>query len=197
MVYSEGMEDVKHPDHIEDVARAFQWTASNIIEYGGDPETLFLCGHSAGAHLITLLSLDHSYLKKIDSQAFNNIKGVIGISGVYNFGRLKKLPFFGNFLYLDTVLSTQTKTDIYNISPLTHVHKTGFPFLFLNAKFDWFLTKDTKEMVDALRQVEVDVEFRENVTSTHMSIVSSFNTKDDPVSPIIEEWISPIISKQL
>src|SRR5205809_2087088 len=54
---------VIHPEHIKDVARAFAWTVKNISKYGGDPTSLFLCGHSAGGHLVSLLATDRSYLK--------------------------------------------------------------------------------------------------------------------------------------
>src|SRR6516164_2426591 len=47
---------VKHPEHVKDVARAFAWTRRHIKEYGGDPDRIFLCGHSAGGHLVSLLA---------------------------------------------------------------------------------------------------------------------------------------------
>src|SRR3954447_11650612 len=54
---------VTHPEHIKDVARAFAWTSKNISKYGGNPTALFLCGHSAGGHLVSLLATDRNYLK--------------------------------------------------------------------------------------------------------------------------------------
>jgi acetyl esterase/lipase len=39
---------VQHPAHIEDVARAFAWVYRNIAQYGGNPEKIFVMGHSAG-----------------------------------------------------------------------------------------------------------------------------------------------------
>src|SRR5262245_40001565 len=78
---------VKHPEHVKDVARAFAWIRKNIARYGGDPDCIFLSGHSAGAHLVSLLVTDTSYLDdpalKLDDKARAAIKGVIGISGVY------------------------------------------------------------------------------------------------------------------
>jgi acetyl esterase/lipase len=53
----------KHPEHIKDVARAFAWTRRHVMDYGGDPDRIFLCGHSAGAHLVSLLATNESYLK--------------------------------------------------------------------------------------------------------------------------------------
>ncbi len=54
---------VQHPEHVKDVARAFAWTHKHIADYGGRADELFVCGHSAGGHLISLLATDESYLK--------------------------------------------------------------------------------------------------------------------------------------
>ncbi len=78
---------VKHPEHVKDVARAFAWCRRNAARYGGDPDCIFLAGHSAGGHLVALLATDESYLKDpslgLDDGARKAIKGVIGLSGVY------------------------------------------------------------------------------------------------------------------
>ncbi len=78
---------VKHPEHVKDVARAFAWTRSHVREYGGDPDRIILCGHSAGGHLVALLATDESYLKdpalKLKDEDRAAIRGVIGVCGVY------------------------------------------------------------------------------------------------------------------
>jgi acetyl esterase/lipase len=74
--------DVKHPEHITDVARAFAWAHSHIAEYGGLTDRLFLAGHSAGGHLAALLATDDRYLKT-HGLSTADIRGVIAISGVY------------------------------------------------------------------------------------------------------------------
>lgn len=73
---------IKHPEHIRDIARVFAWTHANIAKHGGDPNQLFLVGHSAGGHLVTLLSTDEQYLKA-EGRSINDIRGVVGLSGVY------------------------------------------------------------------------------------------------------------------
>lgn len=72
----------KHPRHVKDVARAVRWTRENIARYGGDADRLFLAGHSAGGHLVSLLGTDESYLKDV-GVGIDNIRGIISISGVY------------------------------------------------------------------------------------------------------------------
>src|SRR5262249_56357633 len=53
--------EVKHPEHVKDIARAFAWTRAHIAQYGGDPDKIFLAGHSAGAHLVALPSTPRPY----------------------------------------------------------------------------------------------------------------------------------------
>jgi hypothetical protein len=73
---------VRHPEHIQDCARAFAWLRDHVKEYGGDPERLFVSGQSAGGHLSALLTLNRKYLGdlKVPEDA---IKGVIPMSGIY------------------------------------------------------------------------------------------------------------------
>ena len=56
---------VKHPTHIKDVANALKWVRDNIQDYGGDPDRIAVFGHSAGAHLATLLCTNTSYINNV------------------------------------------------------------------------------------------------------------------------------------
>jgi acetyl esterase/lipase len=73
---------VKHPEHIKDVARAFAWTHAHIAGFGGRPDRVYLLGHSAGGHLVSLLATDESYLCA-EGLSSKDIRGVISVSGVY------------------------------------------------------------------------------------------------------------------
>ncbi len=78
---------VKHPDQVKDVARAFAWVRAHVRDYGGDPDRIFLCGHSAGGHLVALLATDDEYLKnpelKLNAEDRAALKGVMAVSGIY------------------------------------------------------------------------------------------------------------------
>jgi acetyl esterase/lipase len=77
------MPGVKYRDQAQDVARALSWTLRNIGRYGGSADQVFLCGHSAGGHLASLVMADDAYLKaeKIKTPP---VKGVIAVSGIYD-----------------------------------------------------------------------------------------------------------------
>jgi arylformamidase len=53
---------IRHPDHAHDVAEAVGWVHDEIARFGGDPDRIALLGHSAGAHLVSLVGTDPSHL---------------------------------------------------------------------------------------------------------------------------------------
>ena len=75
---------VRFPVFVEDAARAVAWTLRNIDRYGGNPQRVFVMGHSAGAHIALLLTLDRHYLAATGVSA-DDLRGVIGLSGPYDF----------------------------------------------------------------------------------------------------------------
>ncbi len=71
---------VKAPVYIEDAAAAIAWTMKHIAAYGGDPEAVFISGHSAGGYLASMVGMDTTYLEKHDLKA-NDLAGIISYSG--------------------------------------------------------------------------------------------------------------------
>ena len=53
---------IKFPDHPHDVGEAIGWLSRHVATYGGDPDRIALIGHSAGAHLVSLVSTDPEYV---------------------------------------------------------------------------------------------------------------------------------------
>jgi acetyl esterase/lipase len=74
----------RFPVFMEDGAAAIAWTKQHVANYGGDPQKLFIAGHSAGAHLGGLLLTDARYLKKHALSPLD-VQGFSGLAGPYNF----------------------------------------------------------------------------------------------------------------
>ncbi len=70
---------VRFPVFVQDGARAVRWTRANAERFGGDPGSIFLMGHSAGAHIASLPALDPRYLGDDILPA-----GMIGLAGPYD-----------------------------------------------------------------------------------------------------------------
>ena len=75
--------EVRYPDFLYDSARALGWVQDNIAQYGGDPNRLFLAGHSAGAYNAVMLALDPAFLREFGVTM--PILGVAALSGPFDF----------------------------------------------------------------------------------------------------------------
>lgn len=76
---------VKFATIIGDVRDAVEWVAHHGAQHGLNTDALVLMGHSAGAQMTALLTLDESYLT-VATRA--RLKGYVGLAGPYDF-----LPF--------------------------------------------------------------------------------------------------------
>ena len=60
---------------------AVAWTYKNIADYGGDPEQIYISGHSAGGHIAAMMLATDWASWGVDGAA---IKGALAISGLYD-----------------------------------------------------------------------------------------------------------------
>lgn len=72
------------PAMLEDTAKAVAWTRNNIAKFGGDPDSIFISGHSAGAYNVAMIGLDDRWMDA-EGLSAGDISGVIGMSGPYDF----------------------------------------------------------------------------------------------------------------
>jgi acetyl esterase/lipase len=63
-----------------DVARAVKWVHAHIAEHGGNPASIVLMGHSAGAQLASLVGTDRKWLEEAGVPR-GAIAGVVAVSG--------------------------------------------------------------------------------------------------------------------
>ena len=77
---------VRFPSFIEDAAAATARAGDLARDYGGDGARLAVAGHSAGAHLATMIALDRRYMQAVGRPDL--IKAAVGLAGPYDF-----LPF--------------------------------------------------------------------------------------------------------
>ena len=74
--------EVSFPEFVDDAARAYGWTAAKVARNGSQP--IVVMGHSAGAHIGALLTLDPSYRARF-APASPAPAGFIGLAGPYAF----------------------------------------------------------------------------------------------------------------
>lgn len=77
--------DATYRQMAREVADATAWVFRNISRYRGDPDRVYLSGHSAGAHLSGLVAYDSIWLAEAGHSP-QELRGWIGLSGVYDIG---------------------------------------------------------------------------------------------------------------
>ena len=120
----------KFPAHAEDVALAVRWCVDHIAEYGGDPKKIVLMGHSAGCHLVTLVSLDPKYLAAVKLQP-SDLRGTVAWSGgAYDL--VAKVAEGGSYKQHIQNAFGPEESAWKDASPVTHARNgaSGPPFLF-------------------------------------------------------------------
>ncbi len=75
---------VRFPAFVEDGAAAVAWTEKNVARFGGDPARITLSGHSAGAHIAAMLTLDRQWLLRAGASD-GVVKHFVGLAGPYDF----------------------------------------------------------------------------------------------------------------
>ncbi len=112
------------PAGSEDVARALSWLGQNVRRYGGDPNSIFLIGQSAGAAHVAGCVAGHHGLQNRPPLA-----GAMMLSGIYDLVTLKHGPFEEAYFGAD-------RTRFAEESSLPALTQTDVPCLFTVAELD-------------------------------------------------------------
>jgi acetyl esterase/lipase len=181
--------DVQHPSHAEDVASAIVWLYKNIADYGGNPQKIFLLGHSAGGHLSALIALDKQYLNNL---GFSNkiISGIIGLdSAAYHLPTLFQSEPENSFLF---EMAFGKQTDIWEeASPINYAEKikSAPPFLLIYAGDRKVSEKVNKAFYASLKKYNHTAEIYFASDKGHVSIESDLGKNDDIVFQVILKFI--------
>ncbi len=139
--------EVKLRGFMEDAARAAYWAVDHARDLGADPERLFTMGHSSGAHLAALVTLNSSYFAAIGRPA-PRIAGLIGLSGPYDFLPLKEADVKDMF----------GPPERYPVSqPVNYVRADAPPALLIHGATDTMVSpENSRSLAAALRACGVE-----------------------------------------
>jgi acetyl esterase/lipase len=133
--------DVKMRGFMDDAARAAQWAAAHAGEFGADANRLHLMGHSAGAHMAALATLDSRYFTAAGGSV-PPIAGVIGLSGPYDFLPLREVDVQDMF---------GPPANYPDSQPINFVRSDAPPMLLLHGlKDDTVWPKNSRNLATAL-----------------------------------------------
>ncbi len=116
---------VSFPGWVEDAAHVVRWVHDSIARYGGDPERIFLVGHSAGGHTVTLLGLDEHFLRQAGVPA-GSVRGIVSMAG----------PVATSWTDADVQALMGPRDGWPSTYPISYVNATAPPLLLLHGERD-------------------------------------------------------------
>jgi acetyl esterase/lipase len=175
---------VMHPAHVEDAAHAVAWARTHAAEYGGDPQKLFVIGHSAGAYLAALLALDPKYLAAYQMSA-KDLKGVVPVSAFFYVDRTGVAPDRPKDVWGTEVAAWKAA------SPAAYLRKDGPPMLLLYADgdADWRRQQQADFQGDMKKAGASTVETRMITGRDHSSIWGRMKNANDETAAAIIAFI--------
>jgi arylformamidase len=151
-----------YPAALDDCLSALTWAYHNVTAYGGDPQQLFVGGHSAGGHLAALMALQPALF--IDRELpVNVITACFPVSGVYDLEG--DIPQDRLQAFLPSHINPA------KASPVHHVVGNQTPFLLAVGERDFpVLYEQAHTMAAALRQTSGPVELLEIPGADHFQM---------------------------
>ncbi len=115
-----------YPAAIEDTCAAYAWIAEHAARFGGDLERLAVAGESAGANLVTALSVVTSYRRPepfarrvydigVSPRVALPACGILQVSDAERFARRRRLPG-----WVETVLTNVSGAYLRGLAPGQH-----------------------------------------------------------------------------
>ena len=161
----------KYPQPVDDCRAALRWLHRHIAQYGGDPQRLFVGGHSAGGHLAALLTLQRGRLAEWGLPA-GVIRGCLPVSGVFD---VTEAPPDRQAAFLSDM------AEAADASPLQHTAGNSVPFFLEIGEYDFDnLRAQHPRMVRQLRAAGGPVQEMERAGHNHFQISLDHA---DPQSP--------------
>jgi acetyl esterase/lipase len=170
--------EVRYPDFLDDGAQALAWTRREIAGHGGDPDKLFVMGHSAGAYNAAMLALDARWLGK-QGMTPRQLRGWIGLAGPYDFLPVTNRTTRPVFRYPDTPPAAQ---------PFRHVTVGAPPALLIAANSDDLVNpvRNTGGLAARLRAAQVPVQEVYYDGVSHTTLVASLSTSLRRLAPTLD-----------
>jgi acetyl esterase/lipase len=96
---------VRYPLFLRDGARAVAWTKAHIREFSGNPQRLYVMGHSSGGYNAAMLALDGEWLAAVGMSP-RDLRGWIGLAGPNDFLPIKNPEVRPVFYWPDSPLQS-------------------------------------------------------------------------------------------
>ncbi|MBX9852087.1 MAG: alpha/beta hydrolase, partial [Cytophagaceae bacterium] len=174
-----------------DCAAAVSWVYENIKTHKGNPQRVYVCGHSAGGHLSALISLNKSYLLKI-SPVTSIIRGCILID---TFGLNIDYVMFNNASFFVKELEKVFSKDPEKwrkAAPVNYIKESNnIPFLIFTGEDTYpYLKMDNMIFMMNLEEHKVPFKEKKIPHRNHREMITELHHAQDVMYDHICKFIS-------
>ncbi len=187
-----------------DIAKSIHWVHDHIAEYGGDPNRLLVMGHSAGAQLAALISIDDRYLKA-EGLSLSIIKGCVPVDGdTYDVPAIIETAETRRRVHGQPQAKVGHREKFGNdpakhrdYSAVTHVAKgKGIPpFLIMHVAEHPDTSAQAQRLAAALKEAGVPVTVYGGRETTHNKINADIGVPDDPGTKALFDFVADALKK--
>jgi acetyl esterase/lipase len=196
--------DIEMESIIRDVASSIHWVHDHIAEHGGDPETMIVGGHSAGAQLAALICTDDRYLKA-EGLSFSMLKGCFPVDGdTYDIPAIIEvaevrcrahgfpLPTFGHRQKFGN--DPEKHVDF---SAVTHIapDKGIPPFLILYVSSHPDCSAQARRLDAVLRDAGITTTLFGARDTDHVKLNDNLGVPDDPPTQALLEFVDQALER--
>lgn len=196
--------DVTMDELMADVAKSLGWVHQHIAEYGGDPERLFVGGHSAGAQVAALLCTDERYLQR-EGVSFTALKGCIPVDGdTYDIPKMIMTTELRQMLYGGKLPTNGHRQKFGNdpekhvdFSAVTHVApgKHIPPFLLLYFSGNPDTTAQARRLEAVLKASDIPARAYGKGDTNHSRLNNDLGLPDEPATVEFYQFLTPLVGR--
>ena len=189
---------------VRDVARAAGWVYRTIADHGGDPNRIFVMGHSAGAQLAALLCTDERYLAA-EGVPFAALAGCVPVDGdTFDLPPIIATAEMRALLYGQPLPTFGHRQKFGNdprkhvdFSAVTHVAKgKGIPpFLILHVAGHPDTTAQAQRLAAVLTGASVAAKVHAGRETTHTKISADIGQPGDPATRALTEFLAECLKR--
>ena len=153
----------RYPSYVQDGAAALKWLRDHAKTFGGNPENLFVVGHSAGGFNAVEVVDNARWLSEVNVPV-SAVRGVVGIAGPYSY----------DYRGLSSQNAFPVGSSPDDVMPDRHVRPDAPPHLLLVAANDTTVyPQNAVNMEAALRKANIPVERKVLPRLNHVTIVGA------------------------
>ena len=189
---------------VRDIAKSIHWVHDHIAEHGGDPQRLFIMGHSAGAQLAALICTDDRYLKA-EGLSLAIIKGCV--------------PVDGDTFDVPAIIETaETRRRVHGQPQAKNGHRERFgndpekhkdfsavnhvakdkgipPFFILHVAGHPDTTAQAQRLANVLKDAGLPATVFAGQETTHNKINADLGKSDDPATKALYDFLDKALKK--